>query len=97
MICSGSKNCVRGTAQTAVLPPVLTLDVSQRLVRGAVAGLTIMIASVSRAGGRLLLQGEEVGMNGIAWDVVIVEASGAMSAAVLSDDGGMLIFGVCSD
>ena len=65
MICSGSKNCVRGTAQTAVLPPVLTLDVSQRLVRGAVAGRTIMIASVSRAGGRLLLQGEEVGMNGI--------------------------------
>ena len=97
MICSDPKTCVRGTAQTAVLPPVLTLDVSQRLVRGAVTGRTIKIASVSRAGGRLLLQGEEVGMNGIAWDVVIVEASGAMSGAVLSHDGGMLIFGVCSD
>jgi hypothetical protein len=71
--------------------------VKERLVRGAVAGRTIKIASVSRAGGRLLLQGEEVGMNGIAWDVVIVEASGAMSGAVLSHDGGMLIFGAFPD
>ena len=34
---------------------------------------------------------------GIAWDVVMVEASGAMSGAVLSHGGGMLMFGTCSN
>jgi hypothetical protein len=97
MICSDPNICVRGTAQTANLSPVLTLDVGQRLVSGAADSRTVKIASVSRAGGRLLLQGEEVGMNGIAWDVVIVEASGAMSGAILSHGGGILIFGACSN
>jgi hypothetical protein len=97
MMCSDPNTCVRGAAQTANLPPVLTLDVGQRLVDGAVVGRMVKISSVSRAGGRLLLQGEEVGTNGIAWDVVIVEASGAMSGAVLSHGGGMLMFGACSN
>jgi hypothetical protein len=97
MKCSDPNACVRGTAQTANLPPVLTLDVGQRLVDGAILGRMVKIASVSRAGGRLLLQGEEMGIDGIAWDVVIVEVSGAMSGAVLSHGGGMLMFGTCSN
>jgi hypothetical protein len=43
------------------------------------------------------LQPQEVGIDGITWDVVIVEASGAMSGAVLSHGGGMLMFGTCSN
>jgi len=97
MMCSDPNMCVRGTAQTANLPPVLTLDVGQRLVDGAVVGRMVKIASVSRAGGRLLLQGEEVGIYGIAWDVVIVEASGVWSGAILSHGGGVLMFGACSN
>jgi hypothetical protein len=96
MVCNNPEVCVRGTAQTVNFPPVVTVDVGQRLISGAATGRTAKIASVSRGGGRLLLHGEEVGLAGIAWNVVIVEASGVMSGAVLSHGGGFLMFGACS-
>jgi hypothetical protein len=96
MVCDDPSICVRGTAATVNFPPVVKVDVGQRLISGAATGRTAKITSVSRGGGRLLLHGEEVGMAGIAWNVVIVEASGVMSGAVLSHGGGFLLFGACS-
>jgi len=96
MVCDDPSICVRGSAQTVNLPPVVKVDVAKRLISGAATGRTVRITSVSRGSGRLLLQGEEVGMNGFAWDMVIVEASGVMSGAVLSHGGGFLMFGGCS-
>lgn len=96
MVCNDPSVCVRGTAETVNFPPVVKVDVGQRLISGAATGRTAKIRSVSRGGGRLLLHGEEVGMAGIAWNVVIVEASGTMSGAVLSHGGGFLMFGACS-
>src|SRR5207253_11317767 len=84
---------VRGGRQPVDVPPVVKVDVAERLISGAATGRTVRITSVSRGSGRLLLQGEEVGMNGFAWDMVIVEASGVMSGAVLSHGGGFLMFG----
>src|SRR2546430_526939 len=81
MVCDDPSICVRGSAQTVNLPPVVKVDVAERLISGAATGRTVRITSVSRGSGRLLLQGEEVGMNGFAWDMVIVEASGVMSGA----------------
>ena len=96
MVCNSPEMCVRGTAATVNLPPPLKIDVAQRVVSGAASGRTAKIKSVGRGDGRLLVQGEEVGVGGIAWDVVIVENTGAMSGAVLGHGGGFLMFGACT-
>ena len=96
MACSGPESCVRGTAATVVLPPVLAIDVGQRLVGGDRAGRTIRITSIGRGGGRLMLHGEEIEIGGRAWNVVIMEATGEMTGAVLSEPGGYLMFGACA-
>ena len=96
MTCNEPSVCVRGTAATVNFPPTLRVDVGQRLVSGAASGRTAKITAISRGDGRLLLHGEEMGIGGVAWNVVIVEASGSMSGAVLSRGGGFLMFGACS-
>ncbi len=95
MSCNDPSVCVRGSADTVNFPPTLTIDVGKRLVSGAATGRTAKITSVGRGDGRLLLHGEEVGIGGIAWNVVIVEATGTMSGSVLSRGGGFLMFGTC--
>jgi hypothetical protein len=96
MICSDPDICVRGTAATALLPPVMAIDVPGRRLGGDAAGRTIKIVSVGRGAGRLLLHGEEVVMSGTAWNVVIEETSGAMTGAALTHAGGFLVFGTCA-
>jgi hypothetical protein len=96
MMCGDPSGCVRGTAESALLPPVINVDVPRRLLSGGGAGRTIKIVSVGHAPGRLVLHGEEIEMGGTAWNVVIEEASGAMRGAVLTRVGGYLAFGTCS-
>jgi hypothetical protein len=96
MACSGPDSCIRGTADTVVLPRVLIVDVGQRLVSGDRAGRSIKITAVGHGGGRLMLHGEEIEIGGRAWNVVIKEATGEMTGAVLSEPGGYLMFGACS-
>ncbi len=93
MICSDPSVCVRGTADTVGLPPVLNVDVGQRLISGAATGRTIKIAWVSRDGGRLLIGGTELGGG---WTMAVAEDSGAMSSAVIVRSGGFLVFGSCT-
>lgn len=93
MVCSDPSICVRGTAQTVNLPPVLTVDVGQRLISGAATGRTIKIAWVNREGTRLLVGGTELGGG---WTMAVAQESGAMSSAVISRAGGFLVFGTCS-
>ncbi len=92
MVCSDPSVCVRGTAATINLPPVLTIDVGQRLISGAATGRTIKITSADRDAGRLLISGSE---SGGSWSVAIIEDSGAMSAVALVRNGGFLMFGTC--
>ena len=89
MVCSDPSVCVRGTAATINLPPVL----GQRLISGAATGRTIKITSADRDAGRLLISGSE---SGGSWSVAIIEDSGAMSAVALVRNGGFLMFGTCS-
>ena len=93
MVCSDPSVCVRGNSATINLPPVLTIDVGQRLISGAATGRTIKITSVDREGGRLLIAGSEYGGS---WNVAIIEDSGVMSAVALVRNGGFLMFGTCS-
>jgi hypothetical protein len=93
MICSDPSVCVRGTAQTVNLPPVLNVDVGQRLISGAATGRTIKIAWVNNERGRLLIGGTEAGGG---WTMAVAEDSGAMSSAIIARAGGFLLFGTCS-
>jgi hypothetical protein len=96
LVCNDPSLCVRGTAATVNFPATIKIDVGGRLVSGAATGRTAKITSVGHGDGRLLVQGEEMGIGGVAWNVVIAEASGAMSGAVLSHGGGFLMFGACT-
>jgi hypothetical protein len=93
MVCSDPSICVRGSAPTVNLPPVLTVDVGQRLIGGAATGRTIKIAWVNNDGGRLLIGGTELGGG---WTMSVATESGAMSSAVIARSGGFLVFGTCS-
>ena len=96
MVCDDPSICVRGTAQTVSLPSVLSVDVGRRLDGGDASGRTVRITAVGHGAGRLMLHGEDLDLGGVAWNVVIVEDSGGMSGAVLSQGGGFLMFGACS-
>jgi hypothetical protein len=93
MVCSDPSVCVRGNASTINLPPVLNVDVPQKVISGAATGRTIKITSVDRDAGRLLLSGSE---SGGSWSVAIIEDSGAMSAVALVRNGGFVMFGTCT-
>ena len=94
MVCSDPSVCVRGTAATVNLPPVLIVDAGQKVISGAATGRTVKITSVEREGGRLLLAGSE---SGGSWNLAVVEDSGAMSSVVLVRNGGFVMFGTCSN
>jgi NAD(P)H-hydrate repair Nnr-like enzyme with NAD(P)H-hydrate dehydratase domain len=96
MICSDPSVCVRGTAATALLPPVMVVDVPNRRLSGDGSGRTIKIVWVGHGQGRMLLHGEEVVMSGTAWNMVVDETSGEMTGAALTQAGGFIVFGKCS-
>ncbi|HEY7518835.1 MAG TPA: hypothetical protein VIE36_11140 [Methylomirabilota bacterium] len=95
MVCNEPSTCVRGTAATVNLPPVLTVDVGNKLISGAATGRTVQIISIDRGAGKMMLRGLDVQTLGIAWDLVVDEKSGSMAGAVLSQ-GGYLLFGRCA-
>jgi hypothetical protein len=93
MVCSDPNVCVRGSAATVNLPPVLNVDVGKRLISGAATGRTIKIAWVNNDGGRLLVGGTELAGG---WTMSVAAESGVMSSAVIVRSGGFLLFGTCS-
>ena len=95
-VCPEAALCTRGTAQTVSLPPVVTVDVANRVIGGSATGRTARITAFGRGAGQLLIHGEEVQTLGKAWGLNITEKNGAMSGAVLSPVGGFLMFGTCS-
>ena len=95
MACTEADSCVRGTAATVALPPVLEIDVKAGIVRGDRSGRTVRIASQGTGGGRLMFHGQEVEIGGRAWNVVVAAETGVMTAAVLCEPGGYLMFGRC--
>lgn len=95
-VCHEAAMCTRGTAQTVNLPPVVTVDVGNRLISGSATGRTARITAFGRGAGHLMVHGEEVQTLGKAWGINVAEDTGAMSGAVLSPVGGFLMFGACS-
>ena len=95
-VCPEAALCTRGTAQTVSLPPVVTVDVANRVISGSATGRTAQITAVGRGAGQLLIHGEEVQTLGKAWGLNVNEDNGSMTGAVLSPVGGFLMFGACS-
>lgn len=95
-VCPEAALCTRGTAQTVSLPPVVMVDVPNRVISGSATGRTARITAFGRGSGQLLIHGEEVQTLGKAWGLNVTENTGAMSGAVLSPVGGFLMFGTCS-
>src|SRR5262245_27340801 len=96
MSCNSPAGCVSGTAQTVLLPPVITVDVGKRLISGAATGRTAKITSADQGAGKLMIAGQDLQTLGNMWGVVIEQKSGAMSGAMLSHGGGFLMFGACT-
>ena len=93
MACS-SVSCTRGTAQTVLLPPVLTVDVGGRLIGGS--GRTARITSTGQGPGKLMIAGQDTQTLGKMWGLVVDQKTGAMSGAILSHGDGTLLFGACT-
>lgn len=96
MVCPEIALCIRGTADTVMLPAVVTVDLTNKVISGSATGRTARITSYGRGEGQLLIHGEEVQTLGKAWGLNVAEATGAMSGAVLSPTGGFLMFGTCA-
>ena len=93
MACS-SVSCTRGTAQTVLLPPVLTVDVGGRLIGGS--GRAARITSTGQGPGMLMIAGQDTQTLGKMWGLVVDQKTGAMSGAILSHGDGTLLFGACT-
>jgi hypothetical protein len=96
MSCNSPAGCVSGTAQTVLLPPVITIDVGKRLISGAATGRTAKITFTDQGAGKLMIAGQDLQTLGNMWGVVIEQKTGAMSGAMLSHGGGFLMFGACT-
>lgn len=96
LVCNDPSVCVRGTAQTVLLPPIVTVDVPQRQISGAATGRTARITSTAQGPGKLMIAGQDVETLGKMWGLVVQHDTGAMSGAVLSHGGGFLMFGTCT-
>lgn len=92
--CEAGGDCPRGTAEDVNLPPLMRLD-SQAKTLAALGsdGRTAPIHAVERRDGRLVMYG---GQEGRGWSLVIVEATGRMSATVVDDGVSFVIFGACA-
>ena len=90
--CSRKGECERTSAEEAQVPPFVRVNVSQRVLSSVDGARTSPIAAVSRANGKLMIQGMQ---NERVWGAVIEEQTGMMTATVGEDDGAIVMSGTC--
>jgi hypothetical protein len=91
---NASGECHPRRAEEVNIPPFVKIDVAQKTI--ASTGVESRQAAIQRlehADGRLVLQG---GQGGRSWSMVIGEETGQMSASVVDDEVGFVIFGACT-
>ena len=94
--CEGAGYCGRVAVEEVSFPRFMHIEFKQNRLRGTVLGgeeQTTAIQNVQNLGGRTLLQGAE---GGRGWSMTIDHATGDMSAAIVGDDIGYILFGVCT-
>lgn len=91
----GSQPVVQGTAKSFNFPDFIQLDFKTKQLIGkskAQKTLTSPIATQDVQDGKLILHGSQQGR---AWNLVISQASGHMTATVAADEFAFTIFGAC--
>lgn len=93
--CEGNGgDCQRRTAMSVGLPPFIVIDLKKKLIHEpGQNGKTSPLKHVEHLSGQLVLHGGEEGRG---WSMVIKEDSGMMSAAVVGDQVGFVVFGACT-
>lgn len=92
--CEDTGECQRRTATSVGLPPFIVIDVDKKLIHAPDQdGRTSPLKHFEHLDGRLVLYGGEEGRG---WSMVIQEDTGTMSAAVVGDQVGFVVFGACT-
>ncbi len=93
MECAAGEECHRRTPEAVNLPQFFNIDVRAKSIGAADGSRTAPVQRVDQANGRVILQG---GQEGRAWSIVIAADTGKLSASVVEQSGGFVIFGACT-
>lgn len=86
--------CQQRTAASVELPAFITIDFDKKLLRAMdQQDRTSPLKHVEHVNGQLVLHGGEAGRG---WSMVIQEDTGTLSAAVVGEQIGFVIFGACT-
>ena len=92
--CDDTGECQRRTAMSVGLPPFIVIDVDKKLIHDPDQdGKTSSLKHLEHLNGQLVLHGGEEGRG---WSIVIKEDTGTMSAAVVGEQVGFVVFGACT-
>ena len=94
--CSASEECTVGTPESVNIPQFLKLDFRAKQVEAVTQAKEkrkSAIKSLERVDGELVMQGIEQGRG---WSIAISEETGKLSASIVGDQLGFLVFGACT-
>ena len=91
--CGAEGECKRGTAESVNLPQFIRVDLKAMTIRSEEQKRDSPIKSVEHMNGKLILQGAQ-GERG--WTMLIDEDTGRLSATVVADGEGFVVFGACT-
>ncbi len=91
--CGADGTCARTTHEVANLPPFVKVNPKGNVISTMDESRTSPIKHMERLDGKIILRGGE---GARAWTVIVLEATGKMSAAVSAEEHGFLIFGACT-
>jgi hypothetical protein len=94
--CGPAFDCQRVTAEVVNIPRFIRVDVKKKTLVGAIPGAseerTTTIQNIQKIDGKTILQGAE---NGRGWTMIIDQATGHMSATMVDNLEGFVLFGAC--
>jgi len=89
-----SGECHQRRAEEVNIPQFVKIDVAQKTISSTGAeSRQAAVQHLENTDGRLMMQG---GQGGRGWSMVIATETGQMSASVVDDEVGFLIFGSCT-
>jgi hypothetical protein len=94
--CAAGVECQRGTAESIDFPQFVKIDFQEKMLSTLDDGdrrRTTPIKNLERINGSLIMQGME---GSRAWNLLVTQATGKMSATVADDQVGFVIFGACT-
>ena len=94
--CTADGKCTHVSVDSINIARFITVDAKKKTLSGVNADgetRTTKVKNVEMGGGKTVLQGSE---NNRSWGIVIDAETGRMSATVIDDQVGFVIFGACT-